>query len=157
MARRRQFLVGVATAGVVTIAGCSSSGNQSETGPEMAVEQYFTEAQNANTEGVNAVLHPEAPSYPRENITAPDEEITLNEVNQVSSRELIEQRSANSNLTEQQIQQGVNRTEQSLNRVENETGVDESSIILVSWEQAGEEREQEFVVVQDDGEWYVYL
>lgn len=155
MERRRQFLVGVATAGVITIAGCSRSSSKSEVGPEKVVEQYITATQNGNTEAVNELLHPESSFYPRENVSAPDEEVTLNEVNQVSVRELTEQEFPGLD-DEEEIQQRANLLERELDALENKTGVDESATVRVSWEQAGEEREQGYVVLQDDGEWYVY-
>ena len=155
MACRRQFLVGVATVSAVTIAGCSSSGNQSGAGPEEVVEQYIAEVRNANTEAVNELLHPESPSYPRENVSTPNEEVTLNDVHQVSVREHIEQKYPRLD-DEEEMQQQVNNAKQELDDLENELGADESTIVRVSWEQAGEEREQGYVVLQDDGEWYVY-
>ena len=154
---RRTLLLSIAAVGTVMTAGCSSSSNQSKTEPEEAVKQYITAIQNGDTENVNEVLHPESPSYPRENITVPDQEITPNEVNQVSSREYIEQRAAGSNITKEEYQQAINSTEQSLRQLENETGAEKSAIVILSWEQEEGKREQEYPVIKDNDNWYVYV
>ncbi len=137
--------------------GSSDGGDtgSSDGSPEEIFEQYITALQNGDTEGANTVLHPESPMYPHEDLTAAEEEISLNEVNGVSVREVVEKKYG-TNLNETEVQEEVDKSEQTMEAIVSETGAEDFAIVLVSWNQEGESRKQEYILLQDDGSWYVY-
>ena len=161
MVSRRQFITGCVTASTVAIAGCSST-PQTGGGPEAAVEQYFTAAQNGDIESANEVLHSESGQYPvDEGYLEGGDDFTLNSVNQVSPREIVEQqieqndRSGN-NLTDEEIEEAVEGYEKLAEETIDEVGADDHAHIRMSFEQDGEEREIYIQAVQDDGDWYMF-
>lgn len=167
MASRRQFLTGVASTGVVTIAGCSSSipliGGGS--GPEDVVEQYLTAGQTGDIEAANEVLHPESSIYPLEEGDLEDEgDFTVNSINQVSTREIVEwemERFGDSEdeATEEEIQERVERVEQDAEEEVDEMGADDYAWVLVTLQGDDEDEEEEAPLrtIEDDGDWYLVL
>ena len=153
MGSRRQFLIGVTTAGTIAIAGCSGGGSGG--GPEDTVEQYATAAKNNDTETANELLHPESPLYPIEEDAA--SEFTLNNIEQATIRETVEilaaQRTGES--TEEEIQSEINSTEQAVEQKVDDIGADEYSFVVVTVTENGEQRKFELLTVQDDGDWLI--
>lgn len=162
MVDRRQFLTGVATASAVAIAGCSG-GPLSGGGPEAAVEQYLTAAQNGDVESANEVLHPESYQYPvEEGDMENQDDLTVNEVNRVSPRELVEWRieqygGSGEEPSEEEIEEQIGTYEEQAEQRIDELGVDDLAWVLVSIEANGEEQETPITTVQDDGDWYVLI
>lgn len=161
MVNRRQFLTGAATVGTVAIAGCSSAPSIGGGGPEDAVEQFFTAAQNADVEAANEVLHPESPSYPVEDGDLEGgNEFTVTDTTQVSTREIAEweiERFSGSvdEASEEEIEEGTERFQQRAEQQADEAGADDFAWVLVTAEMDGEEQDQPVLAVQDDGDWYV--
>lgn len=161
MARRRQFLMGVATASTVTIAGCSSSsdpttGEETEaTGPETVVKQMGTALAEGNVEAANELVHPDSPRKEfTEEVAA--SVVEQNEVQEVSpSKEDYIQKVAESakNLDEGGVRSFDNDVQQAVS----ENDFDEYSIVLSSSEFKNESFDGEPVwVIKDGGEWYVW-
>jgi|GEM_PF-6881426 hypothetical protein len=140
MKSRRQFLIGVTTAGTIAIAGCSGGGGGG--GPEGAAEQYITASKNGDAEAINEVLHPESDRYPRseENVKEKDS-LTIKKVEQVSTRRVVESQLdqfADADPTEQEVEKVTNNLEQNVETRLNETGTDEHNWVLATIEQGGE-------------------
>lgn len=162
MTDRREFLAGVATAGTVVAAGCSSVPFLDDSdGPEAAAEQYLTAAQDADTEAANEVLHPESALYPiDEGDTASDEQFTVIGVSEASTREIVEldadRREMSDDITEEQIQEQIGIREDRIEELVAEIGADEYAWVIATIEENGRE-EVPIPTVQDDGDWYVYF
>lgn len=154
--QRRTLLSGLSAVGAIAIAGCSSPDGGDQTGPEEAAEQYITAFRNGNAEGMNDVLHPNSPSYPRESTTPPENNITVNNITRVSPRELVEQRAKDANVTDEQIQRGINNAKQTLENKVDESGGEKGAIVQLSIEQGELPTKPIYIMVKDDGKWYVY-
>lgn len=159
MVCRRQFLTGVATASTVAVAGCSSVPFIGG-GPEGAAEQFFTAAQNGDVEAANGVVHPESSSYPVEESDLEDADVTVTEITQLSTRELVEREierfsGSTDDVTEEEIEAEVERREDRSEATVEEIGADDYAWLLVTFEEGGEEEEAPIRMFQDDGDWYV--
>ncbi|MFC6753423.1 hypothetical protein [Halorubrum tibetense] len=156
---RRQFITGVATVSAVALAGCGDSeggGRElSDRTAEDAVEQYYTAANDDDVESANEVIHPESEAHPIEEADLEDFDATLIEVNQLSTREFVEWEQGGE-LSEEEIEQEVERQEEVLNDVIEFFDADDAALVLVTEEVDGEEIETTVRTVQDDGDWYLY-
>ena len=161
MQDRRRFLTGIATVTTIAIAGCSSEPVPGD-GPEAAVEQYFTAVENDDEEAANEVLHPESNQYPvEEGEFETDEEISLNDANQISTKEYVEwqteQSGGSGGVTDEEIQEGVETIEQEVEKELDEIEADDYALVLVSFDRgSGEKEELTVLTVKDDGSWYWY-
>ena len=166
MVSRRQFIAGVATASTVVIAGCSNSSSSGSSpliggGSEVAVEQFFTAAQTGDVDSANEVLHPESPQYPvEEGDLETSDDFTVNIVDQVSPRELVEREIEQLNgsgdgPTDEEIEKAVDEYEEQAEETIDEIGADDHAYVWVSVEADGEENGLPIETVQDDGDWYV--
>jgi len=162
MANRRQFITGVAVTSTVTIAGCSSQ-LTTQKDPEEVVEQYYTALQNGDTESANEVLHPEHPEYPIEEENLEQRDFTVNEINQVSPREVIEQHpeligvvGGVSELTEEEIEEGANRLREPAEEIVDETGSDDYAWVVITVDENSEESKDIRLTIEDDGNWLIY-
>ena len=162
MTNRREFLAGVATAGTVAAAGCSSVPFLDDSdGPEAVVEQYLTAAQDADPEAANEVLHPESTLYPVEGDDAESgEEFTLIGVREASTREIVElnadRQGGSDEITEEQIQERIEIQEEGIGEVVDEIGADDYAWVIATIEE-DEREETPIPTVRDDGDWYVYF
>ena len=159
MASRRQFSLGVVTAGTIVIAGCSAISSGGPSGPEDAVETFFTADGDADTQ--NEILHPEAGAYPLEENEfggIPDEIII--EINQVSTREVAELRieqggESVDDVDEGEIEAEVERLEQRREGQIEEMGAEDYAWVFLTLEDDDGRDVAVIETVQDDGDWYM--
>jgi hypothetical protein len=169
MPDRRDVLKGVGTVGVAAIAGCSQVGEVRELvgdeteprpeGPAPVVEHYFTAIQNEDVEAANQVVYPDSPAYPiEEDDISYDAEINeINEVEERSTREIAQFLVAEREQqpTEEQIDETVTELEQTNEERINKYGVDDATLVYISYVLDGEEEEQVEAVIQNGGTWYI--
>jgi len=123
--------------------------------PEAAVEQYLTAGVDADPEAGNRILHPEDPDFPLTQRFEFPPDLTPHAFEEVTTRELVLQSSNTADdLTEEEIQQEVDRVDQVAAERVDETGADDHAWVLVSIEENGDEQDIGWIAVQDDGEWY---
>ncbi|GAB7091451.1 hypothetical protein JCM18237_17220 [Halorubrum luteum] len=160
MASRRQFSLGVATAGTVVIAGCSAISSGGPSGPEDAVETFFTAAVDGDADTQNEILHPEAGAYPlEENEFRVPEEFVI-EINQGSTREVAELRieqggESVDDVDEREIEAEVERLEQRREGQIEEMGAEDYAWVFLTMEDDDGRDVAVIEAVQDDGDWYM--
>jgi len=149
MTNRRKFIASVGVAGTVAIAGCSNVPLIGGGGPEGAVEQYFTAANEGNAEKANEVLHPESSIYPVDEATLESNQDTeLVSVEEISTAELAETDSLYGSGSKEEL-------ERAKENIKSETGADEVAFVMITAEQDGETQEQPLPVVKDGGDWMI--
>ncbi|MEF8778206.1 MAG: hypothetical protein V5A36_04765 [Natronomonas sp.] len=157
MKTRRDVLVGIGVIGTTALAGCGDV--LGSDGPTDAVEGYITAANDRDVDAVNAVLHPESASYPIEEGDFPDDEIKINEIEETSIEEFVQWRSGRSGgeLKGEELDSAVEDQRQGIREQVEAIGADDFAFVFLSITQGSEDNETYLLVVEDDGEWLVYI
>jgi hypothetical protein len=154
MKNRREVLVGIGAIGTTALAGCGDV--LGSDGPTDAVEGYITAANDRDVDAVNAVLHPESASYPIEEGDFPDDEIEINEIEETSIEEFVQRRSGGE-LEGAELDSAVEDQRQGIQDEVEAIGADDFAFVFLSITQGNEDNETYLLVVEDDGEWLVYI
>jgi hypothetical protein len=154
MKNRREVLVGIGAIGTTALAGCGDV--LGSDGPTDAVEGYITAANDRDVDAVNAVLHPESASYPIEEGDFPDDEIEINEIEETSIEEFVQRRSGGE-LEGAELDSAVEDQRQGIQEEIEAIGADDFAFVFLSITQGNEDNETYLLVVEDDGEWLVYI
>lgn len=163
MGSRRRFITGVTAVATAAVAGCSSV-PLIGSGPEDAVEQFYTAFVDGDVEAANEVLHPESAQYPVEedDFEGENEDLTVTGTTQVSTRELVEWEieqfgGSVDDISEEELEAEVESRAAEAEAVLDELNADDHAWVLLGFETDSEEQEVPVQAVEDDGEWYVLL
>jgi hypothetical protein len=101
-------------------------------------------------------LHPESASYPIEEGDFPDDEIEINEIEETSIEEFVQRRSGGE-LEGAELDSAVEDQRQGIQDEVEAIGADDFAFVFLSITQGNEDNETYLLVVEDDGEWLVYI
>jgi len=139
----------------------SGGGQSLLDGPDDIAKEYFNARFSGDVDRANELLHNQSESYPLyTGYSTSAENSSIERVEQVSVREIVEWQINTSEqrgpLPPEEMDDAVNRQESQFEELVSQTDSDQYQLLLVSVNASGEVSTGPVVMLETDGEWFVY-